>query len=86
MADRFSALSASTSSPGTRSTPINPHDSQEIDPLPLAVHVGGAGSIVGRLKDDQADRTWTVVAGQVLPYRFKLIKTASTATGLIGID
>lgn len=84
--DRFGNLADTVSSPATRSTPITPHDTAVIDPVPKGVLIGTGGVIVGQLRDDTADRSFTLAAGYH-PLRFKLIKAAdTTASGIVGLD
>lgn len=84
MADRYGDFSSSVSAPAERSTPIVPGDG-ELAFIPKAILVGGAGTVVGQLKQDNADRTFVLQAGYH-PLRFKIIRAASTATGLVALD
>lgn len=72
------------SGPSGGSVAVTPNDATAI-PVGRALYVGGAGNITGRLADDGADTVFNgVAAGQILPCRFKLIKsTGTTATGLV---
>lgn len=68
----------------TQSAPVTPSDSTNITTTATkGLWVGGAGTIIGRLVGDQADRTWTVAAGTYLPGSFALVKAASTATLIV---
>lgn len=50
------------------------------------VYVGGAGAVVVSPEGGQADVTFTVVAGQVIPVTVLAVKaTGTTATGLVAI-
>jgi hypothetical protein len=85
--DHFAGTPVGPADPGTRSTPVTPHDSTELDPTPRALWVGTGGDVVGRLAGDSADRTFSNVPdGTLLPFRFKLIKTASTADDMVGVS
>ncbi len=71
----------------TRSTPINVAGAdQPVLSSCIGVHVTTAGNIVGQLKGDTADRTFVVLAGTRYPYVFKIIKQATTATGVLLFD
>lgn len=74
---------------GKRSTAITPHDSNVIVSPMRELHCGGnAGTVVGFLRDDDTSgtaRTFNVASGGSLPFDFQLIKTGSTATGLVAI-
>ncbi|WP_334656725.1 spike base protein, RCAP_Rcc01079 family [Sphingomonas panaciterrae] len=86
MSDRYGSFSANVSSPATRSTPIEP--GAELNPIPKALLVGGAGAVVGQLMEDTEDRTFNLAAGYH-PLRFRLIRSAgegTTATGLVALD
>lgn len=72
--------------PANRSTPIVPNDANELPYLPKGIIVGTAGTVVGRLRDDTADRTYKLWVGYH-PLRFKLIKaTGTTATDMLALD
>lgn len=62
---------------------ITPADSALPD-VPDAIYVGGDGDLVLRGVDD-ADATFAVVAGQILPVSPTQVRTGTTATGLIGL-
>lgn len=66
---------------------ITAHDTNPINPVPVKVYVGGAGTVIGRAQGSSADVTFLgVPAGTVLPIRFQYIRsTGTTATGLIGL-
>ena len=81
--DKF-ASSANTSNPAVRSTAVVPHDVNEVE-VCRALLVGTAGTIVGRLRDDTADRSFVVTQGYH-PLRFKLIKaTGTSAADLVAL-
>ena len=64
-----------------RSTPITPHDSNA-QPTMRGIYVGAGGTIVGRLKDDTADRTFVgLLTGVYYPFAFALIKSTGTTAG-----
>lgn len=84
MADPFDGRADTVSGPATRSVPVVKHDTNELTDTPKAILVGTAGTIVGQLRNDTADRTFTLQAGYH-PLRFKLIKTASTAADIVAL-
>jgi hypothetical protein len=74
--------------PARSSYPVTPSNTVEIGPVePKGVWVGGAGTIVGQLVGDTADRTFAgITAGSLLPLRFRLIKsTGTTATNIVAV-
>ncbi|CAN5506541.1 hypothetical protein BH09PSE4_BH09PSE4_17910 [soil metagenome] len=86
MADEFSNYDLAPSNPAERSETIVPHDTNELTAGPRAIFVGTGGTIVGRLKDDAADRTFkNLPSGSFLPLRLKLIKTTSTAADILAL-
>ncbi|MDZ7588222.1 MAG: hypothetical protein U5J78_03345 [Parasphingorhabdus sp.] len=86
MPDTFSQYGDSPTAPARRAFAIAPHATNEIDPLPKAIIVGGDGNIALRAVDSTADVTIAVKAGQVLPVRAQYIRVAgTTATGLVGL-
>lgn len=87
MNDRFHTGGDSVTAPARRAFAITPHDTQ---PLPLVTKglcVGGAGAVVLRAMDSDADVTLNVVAGQLLPIRITHIRASgTTAGGLVGLS
>lgn len=53
----------------------------------VAIYVGGAGTVIAKLRGDATARTWLgLAAGTYLHGNFeKVVKTSTTATGLIGV-
>lgn len=84
-ADNFAGMFNLTN-PARRSFPIVPSDgSPDLPEVPRAILVGDAGTIVGQLIDDVADRTFKLTAGEH-GLRFKSIKaTGTTAANLLGL-
>ncbi|APX64549.1 hypothetical protein AV944_00340 [Sphingomonas sp. LK11] len=84
--DRFGTNADSVLAAATRSMAIVPDDANELPFLPKGIMVGTAGTVVGRLRDDTADRTWKLWVGYH-PLRFKLIKsTGTTAADMMAVD
>lgn len=75
--DPFADYALAPDMPFERSSPIVPSDADELTEIPRAIYVGTAGIVVGRLKDDAADRTWKLGAGYH-PLRFRKINAAGT--------
>lgn len=62
---------------------ITPSDA-DVWNAPVAVRAGGAGTLVVTPWNGGADVTYTLIVGEICPVMVKAVKTASTATGLIG--
>ena len=71
-------------SPGVRHFAITPSDTVDLPVKPRAIRANGAGNVV--LTDEGGvDITYTVAAGEILPFSPVLVKaTSTTATGLVG--
>lgn len=50
--------------------------------VPRGIHVNVGGTAVVRLEDDTADRTLVLNAGQLYPYRVKIIRNSGTTAGM----
>ena len=84
MADAFSDVMPSILSPGLSMAAVTPHDTTEIN-VTRGICVAVAGNVVGKLANDSSSVTIYLQAGIIHPLRFKLITTASTATGIVAI-
>lgn len=83
--DNFVSHSKGLESPASKGVAVTTHDTNELDPIPRAIYVGGAGNIVATM--DGVDVTFVgVQAGSVLPIRPTKIKTASTATSMVALS
>lgn len=81
------AIKAATEAaqPARQAFAIAKHDTNAITPLPRAVRVDSAGTVVFRLVDSAADVTITAVAGEIIPGRVQYIRAAGTVpTGFVG--
>lgn len=75
-------------SPATRGFAISANESANVTHTTRAVYVGGTGDLVCELADDADGTTVTftaVPAGTILPIRLRKMRTASTATSVVGI-
>ncbi len=84
MADAFDGYTSGLDSPGDLHVSITPSDSTDIANRPRALRFNGAGDVVIR---DRAgtDITYTVTAGEVMPFRgVRILSTGTTATGIVG--
>lgn len=81
--DRFTDITAE--SPARGSFEITPGDS-ELPAIPKAIYVGSGGSIVGQLVGDTTDTTFNgVPTGAILPMQFKIIRSSSGASDIVGL-
>jgi len=80
MTDRFESFAKGLESPGDRHFAITASDSVDIVPRPRALFCQTAGNL--RLRDSAGtELTYTVTAGQILPFRpARLMLTGTTAT------
>lgn len=84
--DKFTRVSDDVGHPARQAFAVTPHATNEVDPLPKALLIGGAGNIVLRAVDSAADVTIAVVAGQLLPIRAQFVRASgTTATGIIAL-
>lgn len=91
MADKFASNRAGLSSPAENAVAIafagSPADDHDLGTQPSrGLWVGGAGSVIGILSDDETEVTFAAVpAGTLLPFRFRTIKANSTATLMVAV-
>jgi hypothetical protein len=80
MADRFANNSDSVSDQGRRHFAITPSNSTDIADRPKALYCETAGTVV--IRDEAGtDLTYTLVQGQILPFRgVRVLATGTTAT------
>lgn len=78
-------LSTLDEAPGQGAAAITPHDTNDMGPF-RALWVGGVGTVSMLFINDTAAVTISAVpAGTLLPFAFKRILTASTASLMVGI-
>jgi len=84
MADRFSHLADSTSSPSRSMFSVTPHDGNPLPTLPKALYVGQGGDIVLRCIDDGADVTFrNVPTGSIIRARASHVRATGTTAAYI---
>lgn len=74
--------------PATTGFAITPHDTNTLTATTRAIYVGGAGDVVVTLSGDGTTATTfkAVPAGTLLPIAATRVKTASTATLMLGLS
>jgi len=87
MADRFSGVMDSVSSPATRGVAVAAHDVDALADIPKALFVGTAGDVVARGVGGGADVTFrNVAAGSILPFRAQYVRaTGTTAQDIVAL-
>ncbi|MEQ3625996.1 MAG: hypothetical protein ABNH26_08815 [Celeribacter sp.] len=85
MADRFENYGVGTTSPATRQYAITPTDGVDLDPRPRALFVLTDGDLVIRDELD-AEITYPVTAGSLLPFRAVGIEATGTTATVAGWD
>jgi hypothetical protein len=86
MPDPFQSHADRLADPARRAFAVTPNDAAELQLLPKALLIGGAGTLTLRAIDAAADVTVTVVAGQCLPIRASHVRaTGTTATGIVAL-
>ena len=83
----MSGYSSTPDSTASIAFAVTPSDAADLAMPAKALYIGGSGNVVGIPEDSAASVTFTgVVAGSVLPVRFKrVLATGTTATGLVGL-
>lgn len=72
--------------PATGAYAITPNNTNPIgDYTPKGVFVGTAGNLVCELQDGTEVTFQNVAAGTLLPFRVRIVKTSSTAGGLVAV-
>lgn len=84
--DPFAGSGDSLVAPAKHAFAITPQASADLPMATKALYVGGAGDLVVRLVDSDADVTLAnVAAGTILPLRVRAIRDTSTATNIVGL-
>lgn len=84
MSDQYDNHHVSLESPAVSVQDITP-SAADLDPVPRAIYVGGAGDITVTMQDDTVATLSNVVGGMIYAVRAKKV-TAATATGLVGLS
>ena len=85
MADRFQNLATGMTSSATRHATITPSDSVAITNKPRALYCNTAGTVV--IVDEAGTAlSYTVTAGQVIPFRGVRVNATGTTATVYGWD
>ena len=79
MPENFPPHENTVESPARRLDLVTPHDTNELDPLPKALRIDTAGTVVLRAVDSDADVTLNVFAGEQLAVRAKFVRSTGTS-------
>lgn len=67
-------------------TDITPHNTNELDPNPFALYIGGFGDVEVITAKGNTKIFYNVPAGRILPIRVTHVKAANTtATNILGL-
>ncbi|MQT12313.1 spike base protein, RCAP_Rcc01079 family [Segnochrobactrum spirostomi] len=83
--DRFATHAPSAHGPATRFFAIAPSDGADLPELVRGLYVGGGGDVVAVDATGAVTTFRAVPAGTVLPIRAAAVRTASTASDLVGL-
>lgn len=86
MVDRFQGHATSIEGPAAHGFAVMPNDTTDLPEVTRAIYVGGAGTVVAQLLSGAEVSFASVPAGSILPIRALRIRTASTATNLVGLS
>jgi hypothetical protein len=87
MADVFSGVMDSVSSPATRGVAVVAHDVSALADIPKALFVGTGGHVVTRGVGGGADVTFkNLASGSILPFRAQYVRaTGTTAQDIVAL-
>ena len=85
MSDNFQGHQRSLESPGDRHKLIVPSDANPVVPRPRALWCAAEGTVSVEDRDGVA-LTYTLVAGQVLPFRAVKVRATGTTATVYGWD
>jgi hypothetical protein len=79
--------SDTTDFPATRLRAITPNDATELQYVPKALYIGGAGNVSILAQEDSAPVTLTAVpSGTIIPVRARIVRsTGTTATNIVAL-
>jgi hypothetical protein len=65
---------------------VTPHNTNELEYVAKALFIGTGGTLSLIAQEDTAAVSLTVVAGQIVPVRAKIVRaTGTTATGIVAL-
>lgn len=85
MSDNFQSHQRSLESPGDRHKAVVPSDTAPVTPRPRALWCQADGDVVIEDRDGTV-LTYTMVAGQVLPFRAAKVRATGTTATVYGWD
>ncbi len=85
MSDNFKSHQRSLESPGDRHAAVVPSDTLPLDPRPRALWCQVDGDVVIEDRDGTV-LTYTLVAGQVVPFRAVKVRATGTTATVYGWD
>ena len=84
--DPFESYTDSLIAPAKHAFAITPDDNADLPTTTKALYIGTGGDLVVRLVDSTQDVTFVAVpSGAILPLRVDAVRTASTATDIVGL-
>ena len=83
--DEFKNNQEGLDSPANSAFAITPNDSSELTKVTRGVYVGVSGNGVFVMADGSEVTFTGLVGGQVYPFQIRQVKTATTATNLVGL-
>ncbi len=84
--DSYNSARDDLDNPASSAEAIVTHATNPLGRTTRAIYVGGAGSLVVRLVNDDNDTTFTAVpVGSLFPIRVTHVRAASTATALVAL-
>jgi hypothetical protein len=82
--DQQSGITEGMMGPADNQVAVTPSDSTDLAYISRALFIGGAGNIVVTPSSGQANITYTVPAGMILPIRVsRVLATGTTATNIV---
>ena len=86
MADRFQNRADEVFFAARSLRAVTPHDTNELPFIPKALRFDAAGTVSIIAADDTAPVTLTVIAGEVLVVRARIVRaTGTSATGIVAL-
>ncbi|HVX81683.1 MAG: spike base protein, RCAP_Rcc01079 family [Devosia sp.] len=85
MPDRFASFSPGLDAPASEAFAITPSDSDDLAEVTRALYVGQGGDLVVEMATGVEVTFAAVPSGALLPLRVIRVKTASTASQIVGL-